>query len=167
MFTFIKQALSPVARAASKLLIAVTLTFAVPMAGAITVNTVAAEQAHAGTKKKFKFGMKVLKKGMRGVEKFGGKMARKKGVVGKIGKGLRKGAHNGRKGITKVQRGMKKFDNVKRGIIRKTKVGRTLDNGIRKANKFRTKVLDRATENCRGKYCKTLRNGADLFVPGG
>ena len=139
-----------------------TLLTALAVLLTLVLAPMASTPAEAGFGKKAKFAGKMFGK----LEKAGRKMSRKKGLVGKLGKGLRAGGRAGRKGAGKIGKGTK-F--VKRGVRRglsKSKAGR----GVLKAGKAyknaRKSTLNRAFKRCRADFCNDARDAVDAYVPG-
>jgi hypothetical protein len=124
-------------------------------AGAANVATIAPAEAAK---------VKIVKKGgkmvLRGIGRLGGKMSRSKiKVFRNAGKGMQNASKKGTKGIDRVSKGINK-------TVRKTKLGRSLDNTRRNAGRWKTKQLDKAFRNNRGKagrFAKNLINGVTPF----
>ena len=129
-------------------LMAFTLAFGI-------VETASPSSAEAGVKSK------VLKKGLKGagkvfrkIEKAGKRAQRKGGLAGKAGKAISKFGRAGRKGTQGIRRGMRKVKHAKNKLIGRTKVGRAVQKGVRKARRFQQEKIDRAFRNCKSKACR-------------
>lgn len=133
-------------------LVAVTMAFTA--AGIVSVATVS--PAEAGKVKIVKKGSKLV---LKGIGRVGKKMSKSKvKFVRKTGKGLSKGSRKGTKGIDKASRGVNK-------MVRKTKTGRKIDNTRRHARNWKTKQLNKAFRNNRGKAGRFAKEAVDLVTP--
>ena len=129
-------------------MIAIALVFT-----AANVTTVT--PAEAG---KVKIVMKGSKMVLKGIGKAGSKLSKKKGVVGKIGKGMQKASKKG-------QKGLKKADGAVKKAMRKTKLGRKIDNGFRNAQRFQQKQIDKAFSKCKRKGCRIAKGAVEVAAP--
>ncbi|MEM9732049.1 MAG: hypothetical protein AAF903_01030 [Pseudomonadota bacterium] len=121
---------------------ATIMTLAMALTTATTINTVTVTPAEAGKVKIVKKGSKMV---LKGIGRVGKKMARSKNKnVRKLGRGLAKGSRKGTKGINKASRGVNK-------AVRKTKLGRKIDNTRRNANRWKNKQINKAFRKNRGK----------------
>ena len=128
-------------------LMAFTLVFGV-------AQTASPSTAEAGVKSKvFKKGLKGAGKVFRKMEKAGRRAQRKGGLVGKAGKAMSKFGRAGRKGTQGIRKGMRKFKRGKNKLIGRTKVGRVVQKGFRKAKRFQKEKIDRAFRKCKSKAC--------------
>jgi len=121
--------------------------------------------AEAGAAKKVKFGAKYVGKGLRVLEKAGRKAQAKRGIVGKTGGILRKGAGGMRKGVSKFSRGVSKAERGVGRQIGKSRTGRSIQKGWRKAQRFKTKSVNRAFRKCRGKACRFGKDAVNALTP--
>ncbi len=133
-------------------LMAVTMAFTA--AGVVT--TFSATPAEAGKVKIVKKGSKLV---LKGIGRVGKKMSKSKvKVIRKAGKGMSKGSKKGTRGIDRASRGVNK-------TVRKTKLGRKLDNTRRQARVWKTKQLNKAFRNQRGKAGRFAKEAVDLVTP--
>ena len=120
----------------------------------------------ASKKKKVEAGLKFTGKTLTNLEKAGRKAQRKRGIVGKAGGILKNSARAGNKGVRGAQRGLNKVSRRTNKVISKSKVGRSLQKGYRKAGRWQNKQIDKAFRKCRGKACnlgkKAVKFGAPL-----
>jgi X-X-X-Leu-X-X-Gly heptad repeat protein len=123
------------------------------------------EQAEAGAKKKVKFGLKIASKGLKFVEKAGKAAQKKRGIVGKAGGILKNTAKGGQKGISKASKGVDKLSKGAAKLANKTKVGKNITKGFKKAKGRQDQVLDAALKSCKGGTCRFVRGGVDLVSP--
>lgn len=130
-------------------MIAVTLA----LGGGGFVAGVTATSAEAGRVKIVKKGSKMVLKGIGRVGKTMGKSKNKH--VRKLGKGVSKGSRKGTKGIDKASRGVNK-------MVRKTKVGRKIDNTRRHANRWKNDKINKAFRKKRGKAGNFTKNALKL-----
>ena len=123
-------------------------------AGAANMATVT--PAEAGKVKIVKKGGKLL---LKGIGKAGKGMSKSKvKVFRKAGKGMQKASRKGAKGMDKLGKGVNK-------TVRKSKVGRNLDNARRNAGRWKTKQLNKAFRKNRGKAGKFAKGAIDLVTP--
>lgn len=127
-----------------------------------SIQAITITQAEAGIGKKLKVGKKVFRK----VEKVGRKLSKKKGIVGKVGKGLQKGGRAGRKSTGKVLKGMNRAKRVVNKQLSKSKAGRAVQKGARIYKKARKSTLNRAFKRCKASVCDDIKDGVDAYVPG-
>jgi hypothetical protein len=129
-------------------MIAIALVFTA--ANVTTVTT-----AEAG---KVKIVMKGSKVVLKGIGTAGSKLARKKGLAGKIGKGMQKTSKAG-------QNGLKKANGAVKRAMRKTKPLRKIDNGIRKAQRFQQNQIDKAFSKCQRQACRLAKGAVEFAAP--
>jgi hypothetical protein len=123
---------------------------------ACAANVVTITPVEAGKVKIVKKGSKMV---LKGIGKLGRKMSKSKVKVSrKAGKSIERVGKKGSKGIDKASRGIKR-------AVRKTKVGRKLDNARRNAGRWKTKQLNKAFRNNRGKAGRFAKNVVDLATP--
>ncbi|MEL6734762.1 MAG: hypothetical protein AAFO98_02620 [Pseudomonadota bacterium] len=153
------HALNSVLRLAFMSLLALFVVVAAPI-------TSGHSQAEAGLLKKVKTGAKFAGKGFKKMERAGRKMSRKKGIVGKIGKGMRKVGRGGRMASGGVRKGISKGQRAVGRQLGKSKLGR----GVMKANKgykkLRRNGLNKAFKRCNAQWCEDAKDGIDAVVPG-
>lgn len=129
-------------------MIAIALVFT-----AANVTTVT--PAEAGKVKIVMKGSKIL---LKGIGKAGSKLSKKKGLAGKIGKGMKKASRNGQKGLRKADGAVKK-------AMRKTKTLRKIEKGYRKAQRFQQKQIDKAFSKCKRQACRIAKGATELAAP--
>ena len=132
------------------------MALALVFGAAGAANVVTITPAEAGKVKIVKNGSKMV---LKGIGKLGRKMSKSKvKAFRNAGKGIEKVGKKGGKGIDKVSRGINR-------AVRKTKVGRKLDNARRNAGRWKTKQLNKAFRNNRGKAGRFAKNVVDLATP--
>lgn len=139
------------------------MAFMLAFAGA-SLSTSAPAQA-ASAKKKVEFGLKFTGKTFRNLERAGRKAQRKRGI-GRVTGGILKAVGKGGRGVTKgISRGVRGVSRATNRAISKSKVGRGIRNGFRKAGRWQNKQINRAFRNCRGKACKFTKGAVKFVAP--
>jgi len=93
-------------------------------------------------------------------------MSRKKGLVGKLGRGMQKTGRAGRKGTGKVRKGMKSGSKFVNRQLGKSKAGRGLRKGMKMYKKARKNTLNKAFKRCKAEFCNDAKDVVDAGLPG-
>ncbi len=136
------------ARRLAMILLAITTVF--------SLNGVALDTAVAGKLKLARKSGKLILKGIGRAGKAASKSKHK--WLRKAGRALQKGA----------KKGSRKLDNISRAgtrAIRSTKLGRKTQKAWRNAGRWKTKQLNRAFRQCRGRACQLGKTAADFATP--
>ena len=141
---------------------AVILTLMALFAALTFQSTVTPTAAEAGIGKKVKLAGKAFRK----VEKVGRKLSRKKGIVGKIGKGMKKVGRSGRKGTGKLRKGIRIVKKAGKRQLAKSKVGRGVLRAGKTVKRVRKNSLNRAFRKCKTNFCNNAKEAADAYIPG-
>jgi hypothetical protein len=119
----------------------------------------------ASTSKKAQEATKRMGKSFDYLIEAGKKAQAKRGVGGSVGKAMT----NVGKGGSKVTKGLEKgIKNVKGGVdktLAKSKTGRAVQNGMKKAADAQNKAIDKAFKICNGKVCDAGKNVAKFIAP--
>ena len=131
-----------------------------------TIETVSPNHAFAASKsKKAQAASKRMGKSFDYLIKAGKKAQKKRGIgkhFGKamtnVGKGGSKFSKGLNKGIKKTSKGINKF-------VSKSKTGRAIQKGVKKAQQRQNQVIDKAFKICNGKVCKATKGAAKFLAP--
>ena len=119
----------------------------------------------ASKKKKVEAGLKFTGKTLTRLEKAGRKAQRKRGIVGKAGGILKNSARTGNRGVTAARKGLNRVSRGTNKMVSKSKVGRGLQKGYRKAGRWQNKQINRAFRKCRGKACNFGKKAVKFAAP--
>jgi hypothetical protein len=158
---FCRNILGRFAKQLAILLLGFTFAFAPSFLPTGLIDT-----AHAASKKKkAEAGLKFIGKTLTNLEKAGRKAQKKRGIVGKAGGILKNSAKAGNKGVTAAKKGLNKVSRGTNKMISKSKVGRGLQKGYRKAGRWQNKQINKAFRKCRGKACNFGKKAVEFAAP--
>lgn len=139
------------------------MAFMLAFAG-VSLSVSAPAQA-ASAKKKVEFGLKFSGKAFRNLERAGRKAQRKRGI-GRIGGGILKAVGKGGRGVTRgLSRGVRGVTRTGRRAMSRSKIGRGIQKGFRKAGRWQNKQINRAFRKCRGKACRFTKGAVKFVAP--
>ncbi|MGA7966408.1 MAG: hypothetical protein WCB49_11055 [Gammaproteobacteria bacterium] len=158
---FRQNSLGSFARLLAVPLLAFSFAFAPSFLPTYVIDTAEA----ASVKKKAKVITRIGHKALRGLERAGRKAQRRRGIVGKIGRGVAKSARTSNRGLSRVDQGIDKAARGTSRVIGRSRVGRAAQKGWRKAGRWQNKQINRAFRKCRGRACNFGKNAAKFAAP--